>query len=43
MIHVQDGETPLYIACEGGHGAVVKLLLQQHVDVNISKTVIFHQ
>ena len=39
LIHVQDGATPLYIASEKGHGAVVKLLLEQHADVNICKTV----
>ena len=39
LIHVQDGETPLYIASWNGHGAVVKLLLEQHADVSISKTV----
>ena len=43
LIHVQDGMTPLYIASWKGHGAVVKVLLQQHADVSISKTVIFHQ
>ena len=32
--------TPLYIASQNGHGAVVKLLLQQHADVSISKKVI---
>ena len=39
LIHVQDGRTPLYIASGKGHGAVVKLLLEQHADVSISKTV----
>ena len=39
LIHVQDGETPLYIASGNGHGVVVKLLLEQHADVSISKTV----
>ena len=38
-VHVQDGATPLYIASWRGHGAVVKLLLEQHADVSISKTV----
>ena len=40
LIHVQSGMTPLYIASEKGHGAVVKLLLEQHADISIStKTV----
>ena len=39
LIHVQDGRTPLYIASGNGHGAVVTLLLEQHADVRISKTV----
>ena len=39
LIHVQDGQTPLFIASREGHGAVVELLLQQHADVSISKTV----
>ena len=39
LIHVQNGQTPLYIASWRGHGAVVKLLLEQHADVSISKTV----
>ena len=28
----EDGRTPLYIASQKGHGAVVKLLLQGHTD-----------
>ena len=39
LIHVQDGQTPLFIASWKGHGAVVKLLLEHHADVSISKTV----
>ena len=39
LIHVQDGATPLYIASWKGHGAVVKLLLDHHADVSISKKV----
>ena len=42
LIHVQDGQTPLFIASLKGHGAVVELLLQQHADVSISMKVIFH-
>ena len=41
LIHVQDGETPLYIASEKGHGAVVKVLLEQHADVGICRTVCY--
>ena len=39
LIHVQDGRTPLFIASWKGHGAVVKLLLEHHADVSVSKTV----
>ena len=39
LVCVQDGRTALYIAGGKGHGAVVKLLLQQHADVNICKKV----
>ena len=39
LYNVQDGETPLYIASWKGHGAVVKLLLEQHADVSICQTV----
>ena len=31
--------TPLYLASLKGHGAIVKLLLQQHADVSIPKKV----
>ena len=37
--YAQDGATPLYIASWKGHGAVVKLLLQQHAAVSICKKV----
>ena len=37
--YAQDGTTPLYITSWKGHGAVVKLLLQQHADVSICETV----
>ncbi|CAI8025276.1 Ankyrin repeat domain-containing protein 29 [Geodia barretti] len=33
----KDGRTPLYIASRKAHGAVVKLLLQQHADASICK------
>ena len=39
LIHVQTGTTPLYIASLKGHGAVVKLLLEQHADVSICRRV----
>ena len=39
IIHVQDGETALYIAKQKGHMEVVQLLLQIHADVSISKKV----
>ena len=41
LIHVQDGKTPLYIASQKGHWAVVKLLLEQHADVSICNTVMW--
>jgi ankyrin repeat protein len=41
LIHVQDGKTPLYIASQKGHGAVVKLLLEQHSDVSICMKVMW--
>ena len=31
---LQDGSTPLYVACHNGHEAVVKLLLDGGSDVN---------
>ena len=34
-IYIQDDRTALYIASWIGHGAVIKLLLQHHADVNI--------
>ena len=41
LIHVQDGMTSLYIASWKGHGAVVKVLLEQHADVSTCKKVIW--
>ena len=40
-MYLQVGETPLYIASWKGHGAVVKLLLEQHADVSICKKVMW--
>ena len=40
IIYVQDGMTAVYIASWKGHMEVVQLLLQQHADVKISKTVL---
>ena len=42
IIHVQDGQTALYIASWKGHMEVVKLLLQKQSDVGISKTVYYN-
>ena len=39
VIHVQDGQTALYISCDKGHVAVVQLLLQKHADVSICEKV----
>ena len=42
IIHIQDGETALYIASWKGHMEVVQLLLQKHADVSISKMVYYN-
>ena len=39
ILHVQDGCTPLYLASQNGHMAVVQLLLQRQADVNICNAV----
>ena len=36
---LQDGSTPLYIACQNGHETVVKLLLDGGSDVNKARDV----
>ena len=36
---LQDGETPLYIACKNGHAAVVAKLIAAKADVNIQDKV----
>ena len=38
-MYTQQGKTALFIACTKGRGAFVKLLLQKHADVSISKKV----
>jgi ankyrin repeat protein len=37
--YLQDGWTPINAAVNGGHSAVVRLLLEAHADVNISNKV----
>ena len=40
IAYVQGGATALYIASQGGHGPVVKLLLQtEHADISICEKV----
>ena len=33
-LHVQDGQTALYIGCKQGHDQIVELLLRREADVN---------
>ena len=33
-LHVQDGQTALYIACKNSHDQIVELLLKKEADVN---------
>lgn len=33
-LHVQDGQTALYIASNNGHGEIVKLLLKREADLD---------
>ena len=34
LLHVQDGQTALFIASTKGHDQIVELLLKKEVDVN---------
>ena len=36
---VQDGVTPLYVACQGGHKIIVDILLKNGANVNFTVTV----
>ena len=36
---VQDGFTPLYVACDGGHKQIVDILLKNGANVNLTTTV----
>ena len=36
---VQDGFTPLYVACQNGHKQIVIVLLENGVNVNLTPTV----
>ena len=38
-LHVQDGQTALYIAGGNGHDQIVELLLKKQADVNCQKKV----
>ena len=37
--HVQDGYTPLYVACQNGHKQIVNFLLENGANVNLTTTV----
>ena len=39
FFHLQDGATPLYIACQEGHLPVVKHLIAAKADVNCPREV----
>ena len=39
--HVQDGFTPLYVACQYGHKQIVIVLLENGAHVNLTMTVSF--
>ena len=38
-LHMQDGKTPMYIASQHGHTDIVRLLLENKADPNISDEV----
>ena len=40
--HVQDGITPLYVACEGGHKQIVIVLLESGANVNLTTVSSFY-
>ena len=39
VLHLQDGATPLYIACQNGHILVIEQLIAAKADVNIPREV----
>ena len=40
LFHVQDGASPLYIASQYGHTAVVEILIQAGADVHQARTMV---
>lgn len=36
-LQTYDGDSPLHIACQNGHGRIVKLLLEKRANVNLQK------
>jgi len=39
ILHIQDGESPLYIACQNNHCEIVGHLLSAKADVNLQRKV----